>query len=63
MRKDWSTWSVYFNFHTTKNWAIGIDYYHEYNYIPIELLAKVLQLNFLVFNITITKWENKGWGK
>ncbi len=57
MRKDWSTWSVYLNAHHFSNWAIGIDYYHEYNYLPFEMIARVLQLNFLFFNITITRWS------
>jgi hypothetical protein len=61
MRKDWSCWTVYINGHHVENWGSGIDYYHEYNYVPTELLARILQINLLFFNITITRWENRGW--
>ncbi len=61
MRKDWKSWTVYLNLHNTRNWAIGLDYYHEYSYVPTELLARVFQINLLFFNITITRWENRGW--
>ena len=61
MQKDWKTWTVYINRHSFSNWAFGIDYYHEYEYIPIQLVARICQINLLFFNITITRWSNDGW--
>jgi hypothetical protein len=57
VRKDWSHWTLYFNLHTLSNWAIGLDYYHEYTYLPQELVARIFQINLLFFNITITRWS------
>ena len=57
MREDWRMWSVYINGHHLNNWAIGIDYYHEHNFTPQYLLARVFQINLLFFNITITRWH------
>lgn len=61
MRKDWSSWTVYFNVNRLYNWGIGVNYYREYNNLPLELLARVFQIDLLFFNITITRWENRGW--
>ena len=57
MRKDWKTYSIYFNLHSLSNWAIGLDYYHEYAYMPQEIIARVFQVNLLFFNITFTRWS------
>lgn len=56
MRKDFKTWSLYLNSHSLTNWSIGIDYYHEKYFTPQEFIAMVFQVNFLFFNITVTKW-------
>jgi hypothetical protein len=62
MNKDWRLWTIYINRHHFSNWAIGIDYYHEYtdlNYPRSEvrrLNARICQINLLFFNITITRW-------
>jgi hypothetical protein len=61
MRKDWKVWIIYINAHHLHNWSIGLDYYQEFAYIPTEVMARVFQINLLFFNITITRWENKGW--
>jgi hypothetical protein len=61
MRKDWKVWSIYINAHHLHNWSIGLDYYQEFAYIPTEIMARVFQINLLFFNITITRWENRGW--
>ena len=58
MRKDWKTWTVNLNRHHFNNWSIGIDYYHEYAYVPVEIIARVCQFNLVFFNITITRWSN-----
>jgi hypothetical protein len=57
MRKDWKMWSVYINAHHFSNWAVGLDYYHEYSYMPQEIIARVFQVNLLLFNITFTRWS------
>jgi hypothetical protein len=57
MRKDWKMWSIYINAHHLHNWSIGLDYYHEYAYIPNEIIARIFQINLLFFNITITRWS------
>lgn len=61
MRKDWTKYSVYLNAHNLSNWAIGIDFYTQSTFAPEEIEARILCLNFLFFNITITRWESKGW--
>lgn len=64
MRKDWSTWTVHINRHRINNWAIGVDYYHvNDNVNPLQwtMLARVLQINLLFFNITLTRWQGNQW--
>lgn len=61
MRRDWKVWSVYLNAHHLNNWAIGVDYYEETAYVPTEIIARVFQVNLLFFNITITRWSDKGF--
>jgi hypothetical protein len=61
MRKDVADWTVYLNVNRLYNWGIGINYYREYNTIPLELLARVFQIDLLFFNITITRWEKRQW--
>ena len=60
MQKDWRLWTVYINRHYLSNWAIGIDYYHEYTHFALykdrRLNARICQINLLFFNITITRW-------
>jgi hypothetical protein len=63
VRHDWTSWTIYFNISHLTNWGIGVNYYHEYNYVPTELLARIFQIDLLFFNITITRWESRGWGK
>jgi hypothetical protein len=58
MRKDWRVWSVYLNRQHLYNWSVGIDYYHEYA-SPLEIMARICQINLLFFNITITRWSNR----
>jgi hypothetical protein len=43
------------------NWSIGLDYYEETAYVPTQLVARIFQINLLFFNITITRWETRGW--
>ena len=58
MRKDHKDWTFNVNRYSLNNFALGIDYYVEVMYIPTEYVARVLMLNFLFFNITVTHWEN-----
>jgi hypothetical protein len=61
VRKDWKVWTVHINAHHVNNWALGIDYYHVNDYQPLRMLARVLQINLLFFNITFTRWQANGW--
>jgi hypothetical protein len=29
--------------------------------MPQEIMARVFQINLLLFNITITRWQSNGW--
>ena len=60
MEKDWTNWTVNLNRHYMYNWSIGLDYYVNNPDTP-ALMAKVLQINLLFFNITITKWYGHKW--
>lgn len=61
MQKDIKNWTVFINRHHLNNWSVGIDYYYEVVFQPVQAVAKVCQINLLFFNITITRWGNKGW--
>lgn len=57
MNKDIGRYSIHINRHYLSNFAIGIDYYQLTDYLTRTLEASVLQLNFLFFNITFTRWH------
>ena len=61
VRKDWQVWTVHTNAHHFSNWAIGLDYYHEYAFMSSKLVARILQINLLFFNVTITRWQSTEW--
>ena len=61
MRKDWKVWTVHINSYHFDNWAIGLDYYKIFDYAPLALVARVLQINLLFFNVTLTRWQAPRW--
>jgi hypothetical protein len=56
MRKDFGRFSVHINRHYLSNFALGFDYYQLNEQGTNLKEASILQLNFLVFNITFTRW-------
>ena len=56
MQKDFKKHSIYINRHYLNNFALGFDYYQLRSFKENKLEASVLQLNFLFFNITFTRW-------
>jgi len=56
MYTDLGKFTVHINRYYIHNWALGIDYWRIYSVVNRLHEATVLQLNFLFFNITLTKW-------
>lgn len=56
MYTDLGKFTVHINRYHIHNWALGIDYWRIYSVVNRLHEATVLQLNFLFFNITFTKW-------
>jgi hypothetical protein len=52
---------VHINAHHLDNWSVGLDYYKVFDYQPLRAVARVLQINLLVCNITLTRWQGNGW--
>ena len=57
MNKDIGRYSIHINRHYLSNFALGIDYYQLVDAQTRVLEASILQLNFLFFNITFTRWN------
>ena len=57
MNKDIGRYSIHVNRHYLTNFALGIDYYQLIDSKTRVLEASILQLNFLFFNITFTRWH------
>ncbi len=57
MQSDYGRYTVHINRHYLCNFALGIDYYQLYAYPEGEHEASIFQLNFLFFNVTITRWQ------
>ena len=57
MNKDIGRYSIHINRHYLSNFALGIDYYQLVDAQTRTLEASILQLNFLFFNITFTRWH------
>ena len=57
MNKDIGRYSIHINRHYLSNFALGFDYYQLNDAETRILEASVIQLNFLFFNITITRWH------
>lgn len=53
-------YSIYVNRSSLTNFALGFDRYQEINGFGYgdEVLADCLSLNFLFFNVTITRWRS-----
>jgi len=59
MYKDFKSFTVHVNKHTLENFALGFDYYIIHMYPTNIRRAKVFQLNFLFFNVTLTRWYTR----
>jgi len=57
MNKDIGRYSIHINRHYLSNFALGFDYYQLYDTETRNQEASILQLNFLFFNITFTRWH------
>lgn len=57
MYKDFGSVTIHANRYYLNNFAVGIDFYQLREYKTETLEASVLQLNFLFFNITFTRWH------
>ena len=57
MNKDIGRYSIHINRHYLSNFALGLDYYQLIDSKTRVLEASILQLNFLFFNITFTRWH------
>lgn len=57
MQKDFSRHTVYINWYQLTNFSIGVDFYQVHREDTGMKIATVLQLNFLFFNVTFTKWD------
>ncbi len=51
-------YSIYISRSSLRNFALGFDRYQEYNDYYTAILADSLSLNFLFFNVTITRWRS-----
>jgi hypothetical protein len=56
MQIDFGRYTAHINRHYLSNFALGFDYYKLMEYKTNIHEASVLQLNFLFFNITFTRW-------
>lgn len=57
MFKDFRYFTVHINRYYLSNFALGFDFYQLYNHATNDYEASVLQLNFIFFNITFTRWQ------
>jgi hypothetical protein len=57
MQKDFGSLTIHVNRYYLNNFAVGIDFYQLKEWKTDILEASVLQLSFLFFNVTFTKWH------
>ena len=57
MQKDIGSLTIHANRYYCDNFAFGFDFYQLREYKTDVLEASVFQLNFLLFNVTFTKWH------
>jgi hypothetical protein len=43
------------------NWGFGVDYFRQYDDVPVQLLARIFVINLIFFRITINRWEEYKW--
>lgn len=54
-------YSAYITRGSFSNWGLGIDYYRQYDDMPVQLLARIFVINLIFFRITINRWEEYKW--
>ena len=54
---DFKIFTVHINRYYLSNFALGFDYYQIYDHSTRRHDASILQINFLLFNITFTRWQ------
>ena len=54
-------WTMYVTRGSLGNWGFGLDYYREYEDMPVQLLARIFVINLIFFRITINRWEEYKW--
>jgi len=58
MEKDFKWITLHINAYHLNNFALGFDFYKLYEHPTGKYEASILQLSFLFFNVTITKWAD-----
>jgi len=56
-------YTIHANWASLRNFALGFDRYQQLDDYGYIVLADVLALNFLFFNITITRWRDEALWK
>ena len=54
-------WDAYLTRGSLGNWGLGIDYFRQYDDVPIQLIARIFVINLIFFRITINRWEEYKW--
>jgi hypothetical protein len=54
-------WTVNVTSGSIGNWGLGIDYYREYEDMPLQIIARIFVINLIFFRITINRWEEYKW--
>ena len=54
-------WTTHITRGSISNRGLGLDYYREYDDMPVQLLARIFVINLILFRITITRWEEFKW--
>jgi hypothetical protein len=54
-------WTMYVTRGSLGNWGFGVDYFRQYDDVPVQLLARIFVINLIFFRITINKWEEYKW--
>ena len=57
MQKDFGKVTLHVNRYTLTNFGLGFDYYHEEYWQMPQEVARVIQLSFIFFNVTLTFWK------
>ena len=54
---DFKIFTVHINRYYLSNFALGFDYYQIFDSNTNRHEASIFQVNFLLFNITFTRWQ------